>query len=393
MFGISLSALGNGMVLPFSFVYLHSIRHMPISVAGLVFSYGALISLIAAPAVGTLTDKWGPKIVLIFSLVISALGYAGLAFVTNAPQAFMVMTICAIGQSAMWPSQSALNAELTPVHLRERIFGSQFAIMNLGLGIGGMVSSLVVSLDKPLTFQVLFIGDGISYLVYLAVILTLGKVGGRSKERREANAKLDGGWSDVIQDKVFRKVWLVALFAIFLSYSQLEVGYASFATGVAGVRPSQLAWGYGINTGMIAIFQLAVTKRLQKLSRAKALAAATLFWASAWVFLAIGGFAKSYAVLAMLLCQFVFAIGEMIWSPVLPALVNELAPDHLRGRYNSASTNAWQVGMILGPACAGSLLGAGLWVLWVALLFVGLLAVCFFALRLKLPVRPATQSA
>lgn len=391
LLGITLSALGNGLVLPFAFVYLHSIRHIPTSIAGLIFSYGAAISLLAAPSIGTLIDKWGPRPVLITSLLISAVGYSSLSLIRNIPQAFLVMTVCAVGQSAMWPSQNAMNTELTPDHLRERIYGSQFALLNLGLGMGGLCSSLIVSLDKPQTFEALYIGDGISYLVYLGVVLSLRKVGGRTREQRENHAKLEGGWIDVIRDRTFVKVWIVALFAILLSYSQLEVGFTSFATTVAGIRPSRLAWAYAVNTVVIAVFQLWVIRKLEKLPRAKGLAIAAGFWALAWAVLAVAGITKEFAVLAIILCQFVFAIGEMVWSPILPAIVNQLAPDHLRGRYNSASTNTWQIGMIMGPVIAGVLLGAGLWALWITLLCSGLVAVAFFALRLKLPDRPARE--
>lgn len=256
-----------------------------------------------------------------------------------------------------------------------------------------MFSSLIVSLDKPQTFEILYIGDGLSFLVYLGVVLSLRKVGGRTKEQREIHAKLEGGWVDVIRDRTFLKVWLVALFAIFLSYSQLEVGFTSFAVTVGGVRPSQLAWAYAVNTSIIAIFQMWVIKRLINLPRAKGLAIAASFWALAWIALAFAGISKEFAVPAVILCQFIFALGEMVWSPILPAIVNQLAPDHLRGRYNSASTNAWQIGLIMGPASAGVLLGTGLWVLWIILLCGGLLMVAFFALRLKLPARPTKEVA
>ena len=78
----------------------------------------------------------------------------------------------------------------------------------------------------------------------------------------------------------------------------------------------------------------------------------------------------------------------MIWSPILPSVVNQLAPDHLRGRYNSAATNTWQIAMIGGPAVAGTMLGAKLHWLWLVGLMIGLLVVATAALRLKLPDRP-----
>jgi MFS family permease len=361
--------------------------------AGVIFSYTAVISLVVAPIMGTLIDKWGPKPVLIVTLIISGFGYASLSQVKTVKDAFLVMTVCALGQSGMWPSQGALNTELTPDHLRERIYGSQFALLNLGLGLGGMVSSLIVSLDSPQSFERLYIGDGISFFVYLGVVLTLREAGHRTKEERVTRAELEGGWGDVIRDKTFVKVWFVALFAIFLSYSQLEMGFTSFATTVGHVEPSRLAWAYAVNTSVIALFQLWIIKRLERLPRRKGLAIATILWALSWGVLSIAGLSPGLAVPAIILCQFVFALGEMVWSPVLPAVVNQLAPEHLRGRYNSASTNTWQIGMIMGPASAGVLLGTGLWRIWIGLLIFGLLLVSLFAWRLKLPERATNPIA
>ena len=201
--GIALSALGNGLVLPYTFIYFHNVRGFPTAVAGLIASYGALASLAISPLVGSLIDKWGPKPVLLASLIVSSVGYCGLSLVKTIPMAFFVTTICAIGQSAMWPSQNAISTELTPEPLRERIYGAQFAMLNLGIGIGGLVSSLVVTLDNARSFELLFIGDGLSYLVYLLTVLTLSNVGRRTHSERIANAKLEGGWKDVLADKTF----------------------------------------------------------------------------------------------------------------------------------------------------------------------------------------------
>ena len=45
LFGICLSAVGNGLVLPYTFIYFHNIRGFPIAVAGLIASYGAFAAL------------------------------------------------------------------------------------------------------------------------------------------------------------------------------------------------------------------------------------------------------------------------------------------------------------------------------------------------------------
>jgi MFS family permease len=73
----------------------------------------------------------------------------------------------------------------------------------------------------------------------------------------------------------------------------------------------------------------------------------------------------------------------MIWSPILPSVVNQLAPEHLRGRYNVASTIAWQISLIAGPVFAGTLFGLNAYWCWLASLIVGLLFVYALALKLN----------
>ena len=392
MVGIALSAIGNGLVLPYTFIYFHTIRGIPTAVAGLIIGYGALASLLISPLVGNMVDKWGPKPVLIISLLVSSVGYSSLGLISNAAQAILVITICSFGQSAMWPSQGAIATELTPENLRERIYGVQFAMLNLGIGIGGLVSSLAVTLDNARSFELLFFGDGISYIVYLVAVLTLGNVGHRSEKERADNAARDEGWREVIADKTFVKFWFVAIGAIFFGYSQMEVGYTAFSTTISGMQPRDLAWAYAANTFTIAMLQLWVVKKLENTQRKKGIAIAAVIWIFSWICLAISGLTSTGTLIFVIGCQLIFAIGEMVWSPIMPSIVNQLAPDHLRGRYNAAATNTWQIAMIAGPAVAGTLLGAKLHWFWLGGLMIGLIVIAIAALRLKLPDRPTAVS-
>ncbi|HEV7757307.1 MAG TPA: hypothetical protein VGO94_15745 [Mycobacteriales bacterium] len=51
--------------------------------------------------------------------------------------------------------------------------------------------------------------------------------------------------------------------------------------------------------------------------------------------------------------------GETLWSPTGNALLNDLAPPHLRGRYHALGSLTWQLAMIAGPVMPGLLLDAG----------------------------------
>jgi MFS family permease len=62
-------------------------------------------------------------------------------------------------------------------------------------------------------------------------------------------------------------------------------------------------------------------------------------------------------------------------APSQAALINDLAPDDLRGRYNGLYTLAWTTGFLLGPVVAASALAAGR----AGPLFAGLIVACGIA--------------
>src|SRR5437016_5763737 len=62
----------------------------------------------------------------------------------------------------------------------------------------------------------------------------------------------------------------------------------------------------------------------------------------------------------------VFAIGECLQGPTQQALIAELAPDHLRGRYMALSTSSWSIGWIAGPALGDFVLQQEPLALWPA---------------------------
>ena len=78
---------------------------------------------------------------------------------------------------------------------------------------------------------------------------------------------------------------------------------------------------------------------------------------------------------ALIVAAAVFGLGETFLSPSLPAIVNDAAPEGVRGRYVAVYSTSWQIGPMIGPAIAGAALGAGAG----AALLVGLAVACALA--------------
>jgi MFS family permease len=78
-------------------------------------------------------------------------------------------------------------------------------------------------------------------------------------------------------------------------------------------------------------------------------------------------------------------------QPTIPAITNDLAPDHLRGRYNAVNSGAFQAGTILGPVVAGIVLGHHWGSAFIVLLVLGCAAMAALALLVERRISPAVN--
>jgi MFS family permease len=83
----------------------------------------------------------------------------------------------------------------------------------------------------------------------------------------------------------------------------------------------------------------------------------------------------------------VFALGETLLQPTIPAITNDLSPDHLRGRYNAVMAGAFQLAAVTGPVVAGVMLGARFNVAFIGMLILGcaLMALIALAVERRIP--------
>jgi MFS family permease len=134
------------------------------------------------------------------------------------------------------------------------------------------------------------------------------------------------------------------------------------------------------------VAQLFVLRWLAGRSRSRALAVVALIIATSWLILGIGAWAKSAGpavpILGVVLCATVFACGETIMSPVMPAITNAIATDGLRGRYNAMGSMVFSITSIVGPLTAAPLIGHHLGGVWIVLIVAGSLGACAAALAL-----------
>jgi MFS family permease len=87
----------------------------------------------------------------------------------------------------------------------------------------------------------------------------------------------------------------------------------------------------------------------------------------------------------------IFAVAETLFSPTLPAIINDLAPPEAAGRYNGLGVLAFTTGFLLGPIAGAAALAT--WGGWLfGALIVLSLAAAAGALRLGRQLPPAVNT-
>ncbi|MEV4491734.1 MFS transporter [Micromonospora coxensis] len=392
--GTLLSAIGRGLTLPFLFIYLTDVRGLSDPRAGLVIGWYGAVTLALSPLGGTLIDRFGARRVLLPALLIEAVGTGSLALVDSTASAFGVITVVAIGSSAIWSGQNTILASLTADDERQRVYGLNFALLNLGIGVGGLTSGAIVDTARPITFELIYLLDAISYLTPALILLSLPHVGHRLADATTGAKGSSGGYLTVLRDRPFRRLVIFGLVLTTCGYAQIEVGFTAYAVRVVDVSPRIVAWALAGNTVMIVLSQLLVIRRMEGRSRTGALAVVGAVFATAWLILGAAGLVGTrnavVAALGVVACAAVFGFGETMLSPVMPALTNALATDELRGRYNAMSSMIFGISGVIGPVTAGPLIGAADGKVWVAVVVGGCLAASVIALSLR-PLLSAVQ--
>ena len=359
--GDAVSALGSGLTLPFLLVYLHQARGLELGPASLAVATVAIAGLAGNPLGGALSDRVGARAALAAGLVTAAAGSLALAAVSSPLQAFAACALLGVGAAVAWPALDALLAGLVTPEQRASAFALRHATLNVGLGVGALVAALVVAGASPEALARLYVVDAVSFAAFAVVLLAHRRLPRSHRAGRVARAP--GGYRVILGDRVFVRVWALTALLVSAGVAQYAAAFPAYATEVVGLDAGWLSLALAANTVTVVGAQLFTLRLLAGRRRTSALVLVAALWAAGWgVALAAGALMTGSAVPAALLTvtMVLLAAGETALAPTVPALVNELAPDALRGRYNGALALAFTTGFIAGPLLAGAAIASGL---------------------------------
>ena len=368
-----LGTFGGGLVLSLFVIYLVHVRHFSVLASTALLAWESIVGLAISPLFGSAVDRFGPSRVLVVTMSASALGVAALAFISTLPAAFAVATVTSVGGAGTWGALTVLLTRFVAEERRQDAFGVNFMLINLGIGLGALCGTSIANIHNLRSFQALYLACGAILLVQAGVIFTLRSHGG-PPAAPEHHEQAQEGWSEVLADRRLLRFLAVSVLLAVCGYGSIEAGMQLFVVNVLHLPLRAVGLTLFFNTGTIVVAQIFVLGGIKGKSRSMMIGLVGLCWGLSWALAAssllMGAVA---AVIALCVGQIVFALGETVWAPVAPALVNDLAAEHLRGRYNALNGVVWQTGGTVGPLIAGLFLAGGHGAAWTITLMLGAL--------------------
>jgi len=371
---VAFEFIGTGLVIPFWVVYLNEIRGFSLDVVGILLAVMSAAGIASAMPGGLLIDRVGARRTMLLVLGLNMAGQTMIAFAEGLPATTLSIVLIGAGYGLGWPASQALIASVVPSPIRVRYFGVNFTLLNLGIGIGGVVGGFVADVDEVASFQVLYLGDAVSYLPALVLLLwPLRHIGGPVPVSAHAEAGGPVSYLDVFRAPAMASLTILTFVAGFVGYAQLNGGFPAYARTIGEVSTRGLGLAFAANTLVIVLLQLVVLRHIEGHRRTRVIVVMAMVWAACWALLAASGISPGTTTATLLVAASasIFAIGETLMQPTLPAIVNDLAPDHLRGRYNALSAGSFQLASIVGPVVAGFMIDRGVHLEFLVLLIAG----------------------
>ncbi|MGB7060694.1 MAG: MFS transporter, partial [Geitlerinemataceae cyanobacterium] len=168
--GRFISTIGTGFTLFYAPIFFTKGIGLSATEVGIGLGSASIVGLAGRLLSGSLSDspRVGCKRTLLFSAIVSAIASFVLAATSDFFTFIVGNLIAGFGVGLYWPAAETIIAHLTPTEQRREAYAWNRLADSLGLQVGIVLGGIVISTSG--TYRLLFLVDGISFLLFLGVI-------------------------------------------------------------------------------------------------------------------------------------------------------------------------------------------------------------------------------
>jgi MFS family permease len=341
----------GSFVAVFLILYLRS-RGYSIAEAGLVVSFYGIGNVVAAGVGGWVADRFGRRNALALSMFSSAVTLLLLSQAQSLPLIIVLTTLAGMTGEMYRPAAAALLTDLTLAGERIPAFALNRLAINLGFAAGPAVAGLLAERS----FFLIFLGDALTSAAFGVIALTRLPEGVRVRRGEERRGE---AVRTMLHDRAF-------VFFLISSVLGAFVYFQSQTTFPLHVRASGLSDAdYGLlislNGLAIVLFELPLVAITQRFPYRPVLTVGSLLVGLGFALNAVANDLPELALTVL-----IWTLGEIVYAPVASAYVADIAPEHLRGRYQGAWGLTWGLAFVFAPAVGAAIFAwsaDGLWLI------------------------------
>ncbi len=390
----SLVNRAGSFVVVFLTLYLQSEMGLGTKFATRAMGLFGLGSIVAALIGGHLADRIGRRAVMLGSFFGGAVILVIFSLVQTGWAIMLLVSIFALLAEMYRPAASAMIADVTTPAQRPHAFALMYVSINLGFAIAPPLGGLLAAHH----FQWLFWGDALTAAICGLIILvsireTLpsrqspdhAEKAGRSADGRTPDPKEAGAtesselpfWTaarQIITDLPF-VIFSLATFMIGLVFVQALSTFPLHLKGL-GFTTDEYGLVIALNGLLIVGLQLPLTPLLSRFHRGKVMVLGATVMALGFGLISLAATLGQFALTVA-----IWTLGELMMAPFTFAIVSDLAPWRLRGRYMGVCNMSFSGGIMLGAPIGGEILGRpglGSTCLWLAACSAALAAATLF---------------
>ncbi len=333
---IFVNLVGFGIIIPLLPFYAQTFGASPV-VIGLLFASFSLSQLIASPILGDLSDRWGRRPVLIFSLVGTVVSFVMMAMATSLTMLFAARIVDGLSGGNIATARAYI-ADVTTEENRAKSFGLLGAAFGLGFIVGPALGAAFsrISYTAPIwaAAAITVVATALAYF-WLPETVHRAEAGGRSRW-----GALAGLWS-----RAHLRVLFTVDFVYWTAFAVYQTTFALFGARRFGFDAAHTGYllsafgflGVAVQGGLVGPVVRAFGERAT-------LAAGLLFAAIGW-----GGSAWTGSVPVFVAMLVPGAIGIGLCNATLSALISKSAGPDEQGRVQGAAGALESLGRTIGP--------------------------------------------
>lgn len=325
------------MALPFLVLFLTTRRGLSAPAAGAFLIAYAAGAVMAGPASGWLTARFGARSVVATALLGAAVATIVVPYAPNAAVLTVVMVFWGLlAESFRAPTYFAIANAVAPEHQRQS-FALQRLAVNLGMAVGSALGGVLWSFGPAMLFTV----DAATSVCASAAALTLWPRAAHNAPPRPAVASTGGTAS---ASHVPMILFLTAIVLIGMIFHQATSSMSLWLVDRQGLSARSYGTLLSINGVIVIVLELPLAAALARSSARRSLSVGVVLLGAGFGTLAA---ASTYGTAAI--AVLIWTVGEIVAFPAATTRIAELAPDGLRAQYMGLYTAAWSVAIGLGP--------------------------------------------